>query len=242
MLNRMTYSPIAPAERRAVTLRAKAGDSDAFMALLSDVLPNLRAGISRFCTGRMDRDDAESVALLAFTEALAAYDPARDREAVGVVSLLSQHVLEALRAAADEARSPISVPSRTLQRFWGIMRAADGDYRTARDLAPSFQMDARTFGDVYSAVFGTVSLTVAEQYVDSLDLGTGAIEDRVLADQALSVLGDDEAAITRLAYGFTTDRPESDGAIAEELGMSRSVVQRKRTRALGQMREAVGVA
>lgn len=240
MLHTLTHAPIAASQRRAITLRAQAGDSDAYLALLRDVLPNLRAGVRRFGAS-MERDEAESVALLAFTEAVNAYDPVVDRDGVGVVALLSQCVIERLREAADVDRCIVSIPSRTVQRFWGIMRAADGDFGAALGLVTAHGMDERTFRDVYSVIFGTVSLTVASDYADTLDVGTSEVEDRLMAEHALSALDGDELTITRRANGFDTFRPESDATIADALGSSRTAVQRKRANALVTMREALGV-
>jgi DNA-directed RNA polymerase specialized sigma subunit len=242
LLSTLAHKPVPTSQRRSLTLKAKGGDDAAYMALLSDLLPNLRAAIRRFSGPIGDAEEAEAVALVAFTEAIRDYDPARDPQGVGVVSLLSDRVLSALADAAQQSRTSVTVPTRTAQRFWAIMRKAEGDERKAALIAPDYGMAEATFREVYSIVFGTVSLTVVQDYADTLGtLTESAVEDQILAEQALGALDTDELAVTRRAFGFASFRPQSDAEIAGELNTSRSSVQRKRTSAIGTMREALGV-
>lgn len=74
-----------------------------------------------------------------------------------------------------------------------------------------------------------------------------AAEAKLLAAQALAVLPEAELEVTRYAYGFPPEsyREMSDGEVAEELkdtrGYSRSKVNRLRNKALGLMRDELGV-
>jgi DNA-directed RNA polymerase specialized sigma24 family protein len=236
LLAKIDHAPVPRAERRALTLAAQRGDQDAFERLLADLVPNLRAVVRRW--GAFVGEDAEAVALLAFTEAVMAYDSRADIDGVGVVALLSQHVLEGMREAAD-ASYAVTVPSRTLQRFWAILRHAGGDPDAAERLAPQFDMTPDTFRDVRVAVLGSVEL---RPELATAEPAVPHVEDRVMAAQALAALSGAEHTIARRAHGFGLYGPESDGQIAEALGMSRQSVQRKRVRALDTMREALGVA
>lgn len=242
LLNQITAAPVDRAERRALTLAAQKGDETAFLALLADLLPNLRAGLRRFQGAAGSPEDAEAVALLAFTEAIHDYDPKRDPEGIGVVRLLSERVVSALADAASQAHSGVTIPPRTASRFWAILKAADGNAEVAAAAAPGYGMASSTFREIHGVLFNTSTLAEAEWLSDSGHMAYESVEDRALASQALGALDGEELAVTRRAYGFATHRPESDGEIAGALGISRSGVQRKRAAALDTMREALCVS
>ncbi|WP_157601800.1 hypothetical protein [Promicromonospora kroppenstedtii] len=68
------------------------------------------------------------------------------------------------------------------------------------------------------------------------------VEDKILVDMAFAAMTDEEARICELAYGFTEYEPVPDPEIGHRMGLSKATVQRKRQKALGQSRKALGVA
>lgn len=237
-------------EIRAIQ-EAQAGDESAAETLLLAYGPAIRNAVSRF-SDAMDADDLEASALLAFTETLASHDPERGERLAGrLVQILRDTIMK--EATSGEA---FSVPKRTLTRFYGILRAAEGDTSAARELAPSMGMSEANFDEVLTSVRSVDSLQarlfggdeddtaedlLARPIESRVESSFSDVEDRLLVEVAFQAVDDEEARICELFYGFTEYDPVPDGEIGHRLGLTRPTVQRRRSSALDKMRKATGV-
>lgn len=233
---------------------AQAGDPDAYADLLLAYGPTLRATVSK-AKKTLDAEEAQATALLAFAEVLASHDPRDENYADGrLASRLTPHLKDSLGIALASENAAFTVPKRTYTRFLGILNEADGDHEAARALAPSRSMTVETF-DAVSAAVAMDSLDTTTTDDEGFDRASHSdaaplygpapvcdVEDRMLVEAAFRAVDDEEERICRLAYGFTEYEPLSDGEISERMDLFRSTVQRKRGKALGKMRKALGVA
>ncbi len=254
------------AEREAIEL-AKEGDETATVALLYAYASALRNGVRWFANAApsapqaADLEDVRVRAVLGLQEAIRAFDPARHRR---LAAIAAGYIADEVASAA-EAATAFSVPERTLKRFFGILRKADGNVYEAAALAPQHEMKRETFFAVLSAVRDVTSYdaalggnsggfdgTTGERFAEGVERGIVArpiwsgehadAEDRVLVEAAFGAVDELEARVCRLAYGFEEYDPLPDAEIGHRLGMSRPKTQRVRAGALGKMREALGVA
>lgn len=249
-------------EERETIHAAKAGDEAATVKLLYAYAATLRACATRYRiagdrpviwdgnspSNLYERQEMQALAVTGLLEAVAAFDlnGPHDRLAATV----EKYVIETLTSNMATT-VPVSVPSRTLRRFFGILRRAEGDVQAAAAMAPSFEMSRETFFAVLRAVRteyldapadgpellsrATVARPVwdaEEQYADA--------EDRILVEMAFGAVDDLETDICRASYGFTSYNPIPDGQIAADLSMTRPTVQRRRAGALSKMRDALG--
>ncbi|WP_229398117.1 hypothetical protein [Micromonospora okii] len=234
-----------PAEEVETIAAARDGDADAYLRLTSAYVPHLRRAVAAF-TRVLPLDDARQAAWVGLMSAVKAFDPARSSR---LVSILRQHMHAELTAAAALAGTGFTVPPRTVERFFGILAAADGDPARAADLAPSYAMTRETFFAVLAAVTAGQSMEAAiSAYGDGslspvvTPSAVSEAEDRVLCGLAFGAVDAAEESVCRLKYGFD-DRAAgdelSDDAVGHYLGMSRLKAYRTRTRALGKMRAAL---
>lgn len=235
-------------EERETLHAAQAGDEDAKMTLLYAYAPALRNVVARY-RDVLGADDARMAAVLAFLDAVAAFDPERyDRLAAVVAPALTNELGELVAASAA-----VSVPHRTRTRFFGILRRAGNDVHKAVLLAPKYEMSRETFYAVLEAInaesmdapgdgerdeFGGYERPAVPLW-NPEDVYADA-EDRILVEMAFSAVDDQETDICRMSYGFTSYNPLPDGQIAHDLGMTRPTVQRRRAGALSKMRDALG--
>lgn len=251
----------AEAERDAI-LAAKKGDETATLDLMYAYAPALRNGVKWYTRAipAVDRADnleeIHSVAVFGLLEAIAAFDPEAgyDRLAATIGEYVANTVAEHAQAVCG-----LTVPSRTLTRFFAILRKADGNVYEAAALAPKHHMTRETFLAVLSAVRSTSldathtvddnngdywngeSSATAESILPVLD-AYEAVTTRLEVEAAFAAVDDVEEKVCRLAYGFETyGDPVPDGEIAHKLSMTRPTVQRRRASALGKMREALTV-
>jgi DNA-directed RNA polymerase specialized sigma subunit len=244
-------------EERAAIERAKLGDTDATVALVYAYAPALRSSVSNFRKGAVARGERPNPAALAdlrmsaiegLIEAVHAFDPDRyDRLAATVSKYVANSV-------ATYLVSPIAItiPQRTLTRFYGILRTAEGNAAEGARIAPEYEMTTETFLAVLSAVreadsFDALAADEGDDrgFVNVSPVWDGAqadAEDRILVEAAFAAVDQLEADVVRLAYGFTDYDPVPDAEVAERLGLSRQKAQRTRNSALSHMRDALGVA
>lgn len=243
----------AEAEREAIAA-AKAGDNSAMEDLLRAYAPALRNAVSGFrsegVAASADDEDLRASALLGFVEAVNTFDPEKHEKLAVVVKRVVTRVLreEYLTPAA------FTVPDRTLTRFYGILKKAEGNVYEAAALAPQYEMSRETFLAVLSAVRNVDCLDGApaddeSQHADpaasARPIWDGAAtdaEDAILVATAFGAVNDLEEDVCRLSYGFTDYEPIPDAEIGHRLGLSRQKTQRTRSSALGKMRQALGVA
>lgn len=217
---------------------------------------------SGYGTPSLSVEDLQQAAIEGLLECLQSHDPARNPRLAGRARA---YVSNALKTQAGTT-SGFRVPERTLTRFYGIMAAADGDLGEALQIAPEKGMSTDTLLQVYAAVgFETVDRDdEGDEGGNFLDGATPIftpspvveVEDKILVEHAFGAVTDEEASVCRYAYGFATGDPLSDGEIVQALSetalgearvaagetvVSRAAVQRRRSKALGKMREALGV-
>src|SRR5690606_12944199 len=132
------------------------------------------------------------------------------------------------------------------------LRRAGGDVAEGAALAPSYDMAADTFLAVAGVVYGRQSDDGEDDIWGTHDADPyAAVDDRLQAHFALSVLEGRELAVTRYARGFETGEPLTDGEVVEVMSehaltfdeytrgdriVSRLQVLRARNSALGKMR------
>jgi RNA polymerase sigma factor (sigma-70 family) len=254
-----TYSDLASAslteaEEIDTIARAQAGDETATETLLLAYGPAIRSAISNVAglTGGdapVDLDDVRMTAIEGALTAIRAHDPEKGARLAGTIR---QYVADALSEEFAASRPALQVPSRTLSRFFGILREADGDVETARGLAGERGMRETTFDLILAAARpgsiealrdpngdGDLRDLVAEPVYTTSPVVD--VEDAILVDLAFRAVDDEEERICRLSYGFTEYDPQPDAEIAHRMGLTRPTVQRKRGKALGKMRKALGV-
>jgi DNA-directed RNA polymerase specialized sigma subunit len=239
-------------EERLALAKAQLGDQDATIALVYAYAPALRNAASSYRSAGGawggDSEDLRTAAIEGLLEAIHAFDPtSHDRLAAIIAGYLAD-------AVSTSIVGPIafSIPSRTLKRFYGILRAAGGNVYEAAALAPAYEMKTETFLAVFYAVRNVDSLDVdhgtdeSERWnrADVRPLWDGKeadVEDAILVEAAFQAVDSLEADVVRLAYGFSDFDPVPDAEIAHRLGFSRQKVQRTRTGALEKMRAALAV-
>lgn len=263
-----------PLDEAQAIAAAKLGDEGATCALLLAYAPVLRDVAARYRYSQAptswdgqgqatDRDELRQAAVLGLLEAIRAHDPTKGHRLAGTAP---QYVASAAAESMADA-VPVTVPSRTVRRFFGIIRRAGGDLLAGEALAPSFKMSCDTFRAVAQAI-GAVRLeelelrgaegteVVASPLWDDVD-AFAAAEDRIMVEVAFGAVEADERRVTRLYYGFETRDPLlSDERVAWHLNVealgeervehgesvtSRASSQRTRTRALRKMRDALAL-
>lgn len=246
---------IATAQERGHTER-----DTALVTLWAYYQPAVRNVLKRY-RDSLPAEDAEQEAYAAFLETVMGHDLSKSPRLAGRITEALTHALD---RAAVEASSAWAIPYRTLQRFHGILRRAEGDVEEGARLAPSYQMPTETFLRIANLLrqTGTLDLAPTEEErfnTPAAEVGSlvGAADrdpfvdadDRMLADIARAAVTDTQRAITDRAYGFVPVEVDgalvepvvSDALIAADLGMSRATVQRQRVAALNTMRQALGL-
>ena len=245
-------------ERHLITL-AQAGDETAKLRLMRAYAPALRNGVTWFTRAvptipqTADLEDVRSQAVMGLLEAIDAFDPeTHDR----LAALAASYIRNAVAVAAGPIAA-FTVPERTLKRFFGILRAADGDTVRAADIAPDYEMKRETFLAVLSAVRNVDSYDALTAGEDEQGRGEGPrdvhaypiahdsiadVEDAVLVEVAFGAMDTFERDVVRLGYGFAEYDTVPDAEIAARLGYSRPKIQRTRAGALVKARSALGVA
>lgn len=248
-------APITNAtDERATLERAQAGDETATMDLFRAYLPALSAVVRDFRPMFAEEDELRSVVFVGFLEAVHAWNPegVYDR----LAGIVRQHATDAASREAGQAVMS-RIPERTLKRFLGILRRADGDPTKGAELAPTFDMASTTFTNIYvqfkaanAPAFvnedgGSEAAADTDAHaVAPWDTGSDAYadaEDKLLAEKAFAAVDDLEAQVCALAYGFADYDPQPDAEIAHRLGLSsRLKALRTRNAALAKMRDALG--
>lgn len=250
----VSYAMTADDEAATITA-AQAGDEDATMALLRAYGPAMRSAVGTF------------VGRLPLEERAQAYEDAQMEAVSAVLALIADHdadesprlagrVVQALKGALGElARldAALNIPRRTLDRFYGVLRAADGDIDAAAQLAPSMGMTRANFDEVRAAVRETLNVTGADDdapegermlaapIVSEVYRPYDEVEDALMVEVAFAAVDDTEARICEMAYGFTEPDPVPDAEIGHRIGMNRLKVLRTRNGALDKMRKTLGV-
>jgi len=253
-------------EERTAIAAAQLGDDDATAKLILAYAPALRNGVTWYTRALAgspqpaDLEDVRSQAILGLLEAIKAFDgTTHERLAATVAS----YIRNAVTTSAASVTS-FTVPERTLKRFFGILRTAEGNVYEGARIAPDYEMKTETFLAVLSAVRNVESYdaildgnaggfdgTTSERFNTGVERGVEArplwdgreadAEDRILVEAAFTAVNTLEADVVRLAYGFSDYEPVPDAEIGARMGFSRATTQRTRTGALDKMRRVLGV-
>lgn len=230
-------------EESAAIADVIAGGSAGVERLALAYAPLLRGTVARYCKALGD-DDARAVALETLVAVCHRVGP--DGYLAG---LLPAHLTDAL-ASETGRQAVVPVPKRMLTRYLTVTRASGGAEPTDETLK-AHAMARESFEAITAALWAWGSLEAQYEGTGAVARAFGlwggvddfaAAEDRVLVDVAFRSVDDRERSVVRAAYGFAGYRPQSDAEIAGEgWAGSRQAVQRTRSRALGKMREALGV-
>lgn len=242
------------ADEVAAIEAVKAGDDDAFTALVEAYAPRLRAAVGGARFSILDTEERQAVALAAFLEAVHETKPGER-----VASIVKFKMTNVFTAATAAAREGFTVPAGTAARFFNILNAAGGDHDAAAALAPSRGMSVETFWSIREAVGAMESvearveettrssgnrhtpdpsatpLATFEEPVDT----AAAVEKALLSTQARDALDPLERQVVDLAFGFAEGEPVPDSETARRLGMNRASVWKVRQRALTKMQSAL---
>lgn len=226
---------------------AQRGEEEPTVALLYAYAPALRNAASRHAD-LLGHDEARSAVVAGFWEAIFAFDPEQGQRLAGT---LSGYLGDTL-AEEQATRHAVTVPARTLKRFFGVLRRADGDLSRAAEIAPDYSLSREALHAIAEAIrwssldaaadTGEEGEASREVLARSLWESFGLTDDdRVLVEAAFDAVDDLEEEVCRQAYGFTDYDPVPDAEIAHRLGYSRPKIQRVRTGALATMRAALAV-
>lgn len=237
-------------DERATIAAAKDGDEEATLRLYYAYSHGLRSAVSSAPSG-VDPEDARQAALLGLLEAVKKFD-LDDTRHDRLGPLVRVCSLDAIYATDPNA---FTVPARTLNRFFSILAKADGNVYEAAALAPQHHMSREVFFSVLSAVRNVDGLEALQEGGDSDEGGSREVacaplwdasdaeDDALLVAAAFDAVDEVEEEVCRLAYGFESyGDPVADVEIGHRLGMTRRVVQLRRSSALGKMREALAVS
>lgn len=234
---------MSPAEVGEAVELVRAGADEGVVRLVEGFGPLLRKSVRRYAPV-LSADEAAAAAVLGVHEAARTCDGSGAGSPASFTAVVSACVDVALRDAAAESAA-VHVPSRTLTRFFGVLRRAGGDAELAVAIAPEFSLSREAFYAVAAAVrcgsLDVESVADAAARVVSPEDGLSALETRELIGAAFRVVDDLESDVIRAAYGFSDFRAKPDAEIAGDFGMSRTTIQRVRARGLGKMREALAV-
>lgn len=126
--------------------KAKAGNNEATKTLLEQYGPALKAAKYK-AGGSLDHSEAESAVNAAFAEALFRFDPAKhSRLATLIKNLLAQET-----SYESSTKLAVSIPERTLSRYWNIMRKANMNASKAVKIAPDNGMSTVIFSSIHQA-------------------------------------------------------------------------------------------
>lgn len=242
---------------RATIALAQIGDEDATLALLYAYAPVLRNLVGRHAA-RIGREEAQMTAVSGLLAAVHAFDLANfDGQLAGIIY---SHISTALREVSSTA---MPIDSRTLRRYQSILKEADGNFHQALNLTHKYEMARSTFVAVHEALYAN-HLADQPYRLDQAtpiwapaasDAFTDA-DDAALLTLAWRSVDASQTDVLRHAYGFESfGDPMSDQEIVHamsvrELGeeavaegqvvVSRATVQRRKSKGLESMRDAVG--
>lgn len=259
---RVTTGKLPLKKEREAIRAAKCGDEEATLDLLYAYACALRkvSGMYRHAGGAWAGGpgdcglaaDRRMAAVEGFLKALYAFD--LDGIHSRLAATIEGYIADSISTAVI-APSAMSVPERTLKRFYSILRKADGDPVRGATLAPQYSMTTETFTSVLTALRSTQSLDGPSVGADGPGDGPDRlelpacgpdyyddVEDRLLVEAAFAAVDSLEEGVCRLAYGFSDSDPLPDSEVGHRLGLSRPKAQRVRASALGKMRAAVGLA
>jgi RNA polymerase sigma factor (sigma-70 family) len=226
----------SPSEESALIDKAACGDGDAVLRLIAAYLPLLNDVISQHRRG-LDLDDARQTAVEALMIACRTRDVSRNPRLAGH---LRATVAREVSAASVTHSTTVSIPERTLQRYYSILAHAEGDPARGAKIAQQYLMSADTFREITRAVRCQSDSALVDRPEDTSVRVIRDVSERVMAQKALSAVNDLERDVCRLYYGFVDYDPVPDAEVAHRLGISRPRTQRVRQTALDKMRVVVG--
>jgi len=238
---------------------AQAGDCDAAAKVLDACESYIANAASIMYNTHIDQEDLRQDVAVAVLEALHRFEPDRGW---AFETFLYRTLRGAVMDAAGKYYQGSTIPSRTLSRYWSAVGATLTPLE-ARERAAEDGMAPLTFDAVHNMVtrtrpidtltgFGGASEDVMGDFEDSAEKTTSSptmvvskavidwtdpLVDRLDMVELLEALDPKERMIIEAAY-LSLD-PQSDGEIAQRLGLDRSTVGRTRRRALARLQVAI---
>lgn len=225
-------------EERDLIRQAQAQNAQALDTLLRLSRPTIIASARRTGARHADVDDLIQEALLAVADVVTTYDLDRPGRLVTAITPRVRRAITDTLATTRPAAA--SVPARTMSRFLGQVRSADGDLGKAHAAAVAKAAetgDRRGVDDFFAIAAAVLPVAAGVDFMDPT-AQPDAVIDRVFVEEVLAVLDDRERTVLRAHFGLDGE-PETDAAIAKTLGVDRSRVVRIRQRALDKVRESV---
>lgn len=219
-------------------------DSEAFQALATGYAKGLSGCLRGFqAGGEVSMDDAWAEILVGFYENVSNYDleqPTK-RLAYGVKSL--KYRLYGMR---DDNTAGIEIPSRTMDRYKALRAKHDGNIIDMFKYSLEDQgLAQNTLLFIHELTTGSASFDVLPEmdYPEEARPGLGDRDYDFIA-LAFAAIADDAQATDVIWMSYNFDQPDvkrkrTDGDVAEETGLTRSMVQRVRAGALQRMREVL---
>lgn len=236
---------------------AQAGDRKAREDLVKGMEGLVHRAARQFTEGStIPAEDLRQECWVAILESLQTFDP---QHGTSFETYCWGPMRRTMAAAMPNYLAGPSIPSRTMDRYWEVMKAAQGDVSVALEIASSMDMKTGTFAMVHQAVSGTWSIhagfsTEEEAPVDGgytpNTLGAAGdvptmdsfeeLASSMEAEAYLAVLTDPrEVGVLKMALGFNGKDPMTHAEIGKAIGVSRQMVDKISTRALVKIREAI---
>lgn len=236
----MTRGPGELAAELADIEAAQRGDLRAAMRLVDRYRPLLRKTVGKARLARAlqpaDAEDLHADLIVDLLEAVRDFDPAKGRGLAAVLPLRFAGVVSASIAPI------IGIPRSTLNRYYDVLKSAEGVADVAARIAPGMGMSTDTFWSVYGALrTDTPDAAVESPWSPGGYLRPAPREGQSeMVDRALAVLTDVQREVIERAYGFRELGAHSDGWVADEMGRSPSYIKKVRLAALAKMRAELG--
>lgn len=219
-------------------------DSEAFEQLCKGYTKGLSGCLKGFTPSNgVSMDDAWSEILVGFYENIQKYDldgQQDKRLAYGVKSLKYR-----LYALGEDSPSGIEVPARTMDRYKALRTKYEGNVIEMFKYSNEDQGLAQSTLLFIHELLTSTSINILEEmdYPSEARPGPGERDYDFIA-LAFAAIADDPQATDVIWLSFSFDQPEvkrkrTDGDVAEEMGLTRSVVQRIKAGALQRMREVL---
>lgn len=219
MNDNTNIKPLSEAAETTLIIDAQAGNERAMERLLDQFAPVIEGTAFRYMHDG-EYDDALQEARLAFIQIVNEHDFDKSTRLSAYVKARMGHEL---RDSLSASHGQFSIPTRTVQLFYQVYNAADGDLTLGAQIAPNYEMASSTFMSI-ADMLHTGSLDAATRetedggasLLDTFDgapLGGDVAQDEydVLLDRmtALSIMQNAQSPahlrVIRKAYGFEGD-------------------------------------
>lgn len=160
--NTSIIKPLSETDEANLIMDAQAGNERAMERLMDAYAPLIEGTAFRY-THDGEFDDALQEARLAFIQIVNEHDFDKGQ---GLRTYVKARMGHELRDSLSASNGQFSIPTRTVQLFYQVYNAADGDLTLGAQIAPNYEMASSTF------------LSIADMlHTGSLDAATYETED-----------------------------------------------------------------